>query len=156
MAKLPRRRKGSDGASESLSLGRFEAFHAGPLPPASELERYEALLPGLADRIVRMAESNAGHRQGLERAVVDGNLRAQTRGQVFAFALSLCVLGAGVWLVAADKTTIGLWLILGDLAALAAVFITGRVLQQRERRERRLQLEEGRRPDDEARTSSRR
>lgn len=31
-------------------------IHSGPLPPSDELKRYEEIQPGLADRIMRMAE----------------------------------------------------------------------------------------------------
>jgi len=95
------------------------------------------VLPGLADRIVKMAEANAAHRQALERSVVEGNVAAQRRGQVLAFTLALVVAGIGGFLVFSEKTTIGLWLILGDLLSLAAVFVTGKVLQWREREARR-------------------
>lgn len=43
------------------------ATYIGPLPPASEFERYEATHPGAADRILRMAETE----QELRGRVVD-------------------------------------------------------------------------------------
>ena len=43
------------------------ATYIGPLPPASEFQRYEATHPGAADRILRMAESE----QELRGRVVD-------------------------------------------------------------------------------------
>jgi len=39
-----------------LSLTRIE-HHSGPLPHFSTLQGYEAVMPGLADRIVRMSEA---------------------------------------------------------------------------------------------------
>ena len=119
---------------------RTEVHFAGPLPPANELARYDAVLPGLADRIVKMAEANATHRQALERSVVEGNVVAQLRGQILAFTLALVVAGIGGFLVFSDKATLGLWLILGDLLSLAAVFVTGKVLQWREREARRREI----------------
>ena len=118
-----------------------QAF-SGPIPPASELAYYEQIIPGLADRIVGMAESNATHRQGMEKAVVVGNIAAQKRGQVFAFILALIVVIVGTVLVYQGKTNAGLWLILGDIVALAAVFLGGKFLQKKERSARRSELEE--------------
>lgn len=88
-----------------------------------------------------MAERNAVHRQELEKTVVHGNVAAQKLGQIFAFILALVVMGAGAWLVHEGKTTLGLWIMLGDVTALAAVFLGARWMQKREREQRRRELE---------------
>ncbi len=116
-------------------------YTSGPIPSASELARYETTHPGLADRIMRMAEDQAQHRQGLEKAVVVGNLKAQTLGQWFAFILSLVVIVAGVWLVLLGKTSLGVWFILGDVLVIAGVFIGAKLIQRGERKQRRQELE---------------
>ena len=78
----------------------------------------------------------------MEKAVVVGNIAAQKRGQVFAFILALIVVIVGTVLVYQGKTNAGLWLILGDIVALAAVFLGGKFLQKKERSARRSELEE--------------
>ncbi|MHB8129171.1 MAG: DUF2335 domain-containing protein [Mobilitalea sp.] len=40
--------------------------YEGPLPPASEFERYERVCPGAADRILSMAENEEAHRHRTE------------------------------------------------------------------------------------------
>ena len=40
--------------------------YSGPLPKAEDLAKYEALLPGAADRIFVMAEKQLSHRHDLE------------------------------------------------------------------------------------------
>lgn len=42
--------------------------HAGPLPSPATLDQYERVVPGLADRIVSMAESEASHTRRLQSA----------------------------------------------------------------------------------------
>lgn len=42
------------------------AVRSAPLPLPAELEAYEAILPGAAERIFAMAESQSNHRQKLE------------------------------------------------------------------------------------------
>ncbi|MGQ0552725.1 MAG: DUF2335 domain-containing protein [Planctomycetota bacterium] len=143
----PLQRKPADSATNAgLSAAEVirmridaAAHYSGPIPSAAELERYHAIDATLTDRILRMAESNAQHRQSIERAIVTGGLRAQARGQTYAFSLALITLGVGVWLVFTNQTALGLWLILGNLVALAAVFVTAHVAQARERRERHAQ-----------------
>jgi uncharacterized membrane protein len=41
-------------------------FHQGPLPPSEELANYDRISPGIAERIVRMAEEQAAHRREVE------------------------------------------------------------------------------------------
>ena len=48
----------------STSVETFQ----GPIPPPNVLEAYERLVPGAAERILKMAENQAAHRQ-----IVAGN-----------------------------------------------------------------------------------
>lgn len=41
--------------------------YSGPLPPATELVKYNEACPGAAERIIAMAENQAKHRQEMER-----------------------------------------------------------------------------------------
>jgi uncharacterized membrane protein len=115
--------------------------YSGPIPPASQLAQYGQIREDFPDRILKLAESNALHRQGLEARVVFGNLDAQKRGQWFAFILSLVVIGVGAWLVYNGKTSTGLWVIFGDVLILAGVFIGVRWIQKKERSARRDELQ---------------
>ncbi|MBU6367488.1 MAG: DUF2335 domain-containing protein [Gemmatimonadetes bacterium] len=63
------------------------------------MRRYEDVHPGLADRIMRLAERQAEHRQALELAVVRGNLDAQSRGAHWAGVLASIALIGGFGLV---------------------------------------------------------
>ena len=59
----------------------------GPIPPAHEMEHYERVMPGSANRILAMAESQIGHRQQLETTVVKGNIESERRGQRYGLAV---------------------------------------------------------------------
>lgn len=59
----------------------------GPIPPAHEMEHYERVMPGSANRILAMAESQTGHRQQLETTVVTGNIESERRGQRYGLAV---------------------------------------------------------------------
>jgi uncharacterized membrane protein len=65
----------------AVEISRF----SGPLPHPEDLAKYEQVLPGAADRIIRMAEQQAAHRQNLERAVIV--LTSQCRSGVLAARL---------------------------------------------------------------------
>lgn len=47
------------------NISYTEAF-SGPIPPPNLLERYEAITPGAADRILTMAENQSKHRIAAE------------------------------------------------------------------------------------------
>ena len=51
---------------KSLTVTRSESF-SGPIPPPAILGEYEKIHAGLADRIMKMAESQSEHRKYLER-----------------------------------------------------------------------------------------
>ena len=85
-----------------------------------------------------LAESQVKHRQALEGAVVHGNIKAETRGQVYAFVLGLIAIVGGIALITLGKDAMGLAAIVTAFTSLATVFLYGR-WQQRQERERKRQ-----------------
>lgn len=66
--------------------------------------------------------------------IVHANERNQTRGQVFAFAITLIVLVGGIILIALGRSVEGLAALLVPLAGIAGVFIYNEVRIRSERR----------------------
>ena len=99
------------------------ASFSGPLPPPETLQSYNLILPGLADRIVRMAEGQSGHRQKLESRVIwfDG-IRA-TLGVIFGFLIAITGIGAGTWLIYSGFNIYGLVSLLAPLAVIVGAFV---------------------------------
>ncbi len=91
----------SEGGDErpSRQLVRAEAYYSGPLPDAAQMERYERTLPGAADRIIAMAESEEEHRHEVEK-----------RGQTLAAVLPVffVLLGAIVFLISGSWAGVAL------------------------------------------------
>jgi uncharacterized membrane protein len=65
-------------------------MYSGPLPPASEFERYEKAMPGAAERVLALAEREAEHRHKIEDKVI----KLSGVGQVSALVVSVLSLGA--------------------------------------------------------------
>lgn len=101
------------------------------------LAQYNTVFPGCAERIVKMAESQSEHRQHLEKSVIESNVKAEQRGQIFAFILGALAIVGGIGLIAFGKDVQGLVAIIGALASLAGVFIWGRWRQEKERERKR-------------------
>lgn len=102
---------------EELSI----SHHSGPLPDPATFGQYELVLPGVAERIMRMAEDEAKHRRAMERK---GENRANG-GVAAAFLIAMggfAVSAYGFWLgypvEAATITT-------GAIAAITGAFIYG-------------------------------
>ena len=71
---MKHREPSKNPSSEVEPAGRGEALHPifsaaaylGPIPPATEAENWNRIVSGAAERILRMAEMEAAHRQTLE------------------------------------------------------------------------------------------
>jgi len=105
---------------------------SGPLPSPEALERYNQILPGAAERIITMAESQHHHRQGLEAHVIHSNVSAQKLGTVLGFIVAMTVVIGGMYLVHEGKSGEGLAAILTALASLVGVFLYSKHEQQKE------------------------
>lgn len=115
---LPREEQ-SQPAFEVEERSRFVAaaeFHLGPLPHPDHYERYAALIPNGAERIIAMAEREQNQRHLMERA-----------GMASAFALALAFLIAGSALVMNGHDWAGAIIVTSTVVALVGVFITGRL-----------------------------
>jgi len=129
---------------KSLSQTTIETFEAsvfeGPLPSPKTLAEYESTCPGIAGRLVAMAENQATHRQKLEEMVVRSNCRAQDRGPILGFLLAAGVIGLGFYLILRGKEVSGLVAIIGALTTIVATFVYGKRRQTSEIEEKRKQL----------------
>jgi len=77
--------------------------HSGPLPPAEETARFEALLPGFTDRFITMAEIA----QKADIATVERRDRGTLWYKFAALAvlatLGLIMISGGIWMISTDK-----------------------------------------------------
>ena len=72
----------------------FEATFTSPLPPPQFLDAYEATLPGAADRILALTESEAEHRQQMVARLVDADAHRTRRGLLYVFVLASIIVVA--------------------------------------------------------------
>jgi uncharacterized membrane protein len=82
-------------------------FRSGPLPAPEELQRYEFIHPGAADRIITMAESQGKHRRELEERVIKADIWDGHMALIFAFILALVCLVGGIYLLENDHYIAG-------------------------------------------------
>ncbi|WP_081195373.1 DUF2335 domain-containing protein [Halomonas sp. BC1] len=127
----------SPASSNNQSIIAQQLTYSGPLPPSAEMEKYERISPGAADRILAMAEKEQAHRHEQEEKenavnsrIAESNIRSQDasiseikRGQWMAYSLGLIFLGITVMLGLSGHEVAASTLGLGGVAAVATVFI---------------------------------
>jgi len=99
---------------------------SGPLPSPGTLAEYEKVMPGLANRIVELAEKEQAHRHEMQRSTVVGGISIATRGQRYGLVSVLAVLAVAGVLVALGHETAGAVLAGADLVSVAGVFVYGK------------------------------
>ena len=114
-------------------------FFSGPLPPPDQLEHYERVQAGLAERIITMAEKQLAiaegqtkHRQDLERTVIRNNVRLSYLGWASGSTLGAGGLVAASWLIYLGRELGGGAAFVASLATLAVLFFYGRKQQSHE------------------------
>lgn len=98
---------------------------SGPLPHPEILAGYEKVCPGAADRIIKMAENQMGHRHEIESSFLKAHSRNSKLGIIFAFILCLLSIAGGIICVALDKQVSGLILGGAGLVGIIVAFING-------------------------------
>ena len=103
-----------------------------PLSPEA-LKRYDAAVPGSAERIIWMADKQAERRAHAERRALARDSRRAYAGLIFAFAISLLMLALGAYLIIWGNPWLGVAAIGVNIAGLAGVFVYGTNARRRER-----------------------
>jgi uncharacterized membrane protein len=113
----------------------------GPIPPPEMLRQYDAALPGLAARIVEMAEAEAAHRRQIETKTVDTQVSDLARfrqnellGQVFGLAIGVVALTCATYAAVNGAQWAGSIIGSAGVTGLVTAFILGRhyLIKQRQ------------------------
>src|SRR5438552_14400200 len=77
------RSKVEDLVQSLVCTASFSRF-SGPIPSPETLSQYDKIVPGAANRIIQMAETQAEHRRQLEDRTSRSQIRQSSRGQWMA------------------------------------------------------------------------
>ncbi|MHB8852382.1 MAG: DUF2335 domain-containing protein [Ignavibacteriaceae bacterium] len=100
------------------------------------LEKYEAILPGLADRIMKQAENQTAHRIELEKMVIKSDTRNSLLGIIFAFIIGAGGVAGGLYLTSLGMAASGLTVSGISLVSLVSAFIYGTNSRRKERQKK--------------------
>ena len=83
---------------ETVAKAIRVSHFSGPLPPPKMLGEYEEVLPGSADRIIKLAEDNAQHRRFWEAEILNASSSDNKQKNWFRFLLPLVAIGGAIFL----------------------------------------------------------
>jgi uncharacterized membrane protein len=97
----------------------------GLLPPPEILQKYDSVIPGLADRLVVQAEKQTSHRIALEKRLLVSNIWKSFLGLVFGFLIGSLGIGGGLYLTFVGFNVVGIVFSSATLVSLVMSFIYG-------------------------------
>ena len=95
------------------------------MPPPALLVEYNDAVANGAERIISMAEKQAGHRMEMEAKTFESDHRLAQTGQLIGLVVVLAVLALAGYMAYLGATTAAVAVIGIDLGGLAAVFVYG-------------------------------
>ncbi len=103
-----------------------------PLPSAEELFEYESVIPGGAERILKMAENQSSHRIELEKLIVVNQQKQSWRGQNYGFIIGLTGILMGAALSCLGHEMVGALLAGTTVTGLVSLFVIGQHRQSKD------------------------
>jgi len=98
-----------------------QEVRVGPLPDSEELMRYNEVVPGAAERIIRMAEKQQDFAHGIGR----GDLRVKAAGVVSGFLLGGAGIGVAYYMIHLQQS--GVQYVIYSIAFVISVALGGRI-----------------------------
>lgn len=121
-------RRPDGGTGRHVVIAQESQFH-GPIPHPEHLARYDAIVPGAAERILCMAEDDAAHQQHMERAALEAAARHVARGQHYGLGIGLAGLIASVVMALFGHEWSASIIGGSTVVGLVAAFVVGRIPQ---------------------------
>jgi uncharacterized membrane protein len=104
--------------------------YSGPLPPPDALAMYDKIIPGAAERILKMAENEAAARHRREDKLTENEVmltrnivRSSYLGIFFAFASVVLLIALAYYALTAGYPAVATSIIVINLASVAGMFI---------------------------------
>ena len=120
--KNPEKSNQPEKEKKENSLTVHEASYHGPIPHSSELQRYEQVLPGAADRIISMAEDERKDRNRNTRLDIKLHYGSKMFAQAMFTLICLGAVGGGIYLVTEGESITGYATIFAGLGTIAGGF----------------------------------
>ena len=109
---------------------------SGPLPHPEILQKYDEILPGAAERIIKMAEQQAEHRRSMEQQAIKSDIKNSGLGIWCGVIIGISGIIGGIMVAIFGKQPLfGGILSFATLASLVGVFIYGTQSRRKEKKQ---------------------
>lgn len=115
--------------------------YSGPIPHPETIRLYEEVFPGAAKIIFELAQSQARHRQELEKIAISSGARDSAIGIVCGFILGMTAICGGVLCILKGFQWGGGIIGTGGLSGLVGVFVYGTRSRRQERETKARQID---------------
>lgn len=95
---------------------------SGPLPSPEALAKYDQVVPGAAERIIKMAEQEAAHRQNEERKTHNALVTLTIMSTIFALIVIVMICGLVYFCIDKDHPKEGVAIAIGCMASVGGLF----------------------------------
>jgi uncharacterized membrane protein len=106
--------------------------YSGPLPQSDEIKKYEEVIPGAGNRIIKMAEKQSDHRMNIEKWVIVCQQVQGFSGQICGLVIAIAFLYGAVHVADHGNPVLGGVLGGTTLVALVTIFVLGKRSQQQD------------------------
>jgi uncharacterized membrane protein len=121
----PANQQPANTGTQHNSIEVRETF-SGPIPHPTILEEYEKIVPGAAERIIAMAESDMKHQQEMDREELRIAESQVKRGQISAFWLTIIALAVCIFALLMGSEMAASVIAGTTIVALVTAFVIGR------------------------------
>jgi uncharacterized membrane protein len=111
--------------------------YSGPVPPAEMIAAYGQAIPNGGDRLFSMVEAQSAHRQKMEAAVIESQVKQSATGQWMAFWLALTLIAVGTCAFLTGHDAVANVIFGGTIVGLATTFIVGKHYQKQDLKEKK-------------------
>ena len=130
LRRMPRREQEILGSLQVVTA-QTTITRSGPLPPAEELLEYDNVVPGRAERLLKMAENQSAHRIEMERLVITSQQDQSARGQTYGLIIGLAGILVGGILSYFGHEAVGGVVAGSTVTGLVSVFVIGKTQQNK-------------------------
>ncbi|MEA3541398.1 MAG: DUF2335 domain-containing protein [Pseudomonadota bacterium] len=102
--------------------------HRGWLPPPEMLSQYESVLPGLAERIVRLPEREQEHRHNYIERESERGFKIKRRGQDYALGAMVLLLVFSGFLAAMGSIDAAARVAIFTVVGVVGIFVMGKIV----------------------------
>ena len=114
------------GLNKLVRSIEIESYTSRPIPSPDEMEHYERINPGAANRLMRAFEDEQKHRHAIEDKSVDAAVAAEKRGQDYIFWLSILVIVSSTFIAFAGYPAWSLAVLFPGLSTLGYMLMNRR------------------------------